>query len=127
MDWYFEALRRYADFEGRSRRKEYWFFGLFNVLFSLLLTFTDTVLGTYSEGLEIGVLGGVYSLAMFIPSLSVLVRRLHDTGRSGWWVWILLLPVIGIIVILVFTVLEGEPRQNFYGADPKARPDPGFG
>ncbi|MDG2332716.1 MAG: DUF805 domain-containing protein [Myxococcota bacterium] len=127
MDWYLQGLRRYADFAGRSRRKEYWYFGLFNCLFTVLIAFVDTLVGTYSQGLGVGLLSGLYSLVIFIPSLSLLVRRLHDTGRSGWWVWIMLLPLIGLIVLLVFLLQDGESHENLYGADPKARPDLAFG
>jgi len=67
----------------------------------------------------VGLLGGIYALAMLIPTLAVSVRRLHDTGRSGWWILIVLIPFIGFIVMLVFMVLDGTPGQNQYGANPK--------
>lgn len=67
----------------------------------------------------VGVLGGLYTLAVLIPSLAVSVRRLHDTNRSGWWLLLLLIPLIGALVILIFTVQDGTPGENTYGADPK--------
>ena len=84
MNWYIEVLKKYAVFSGRARRKEYWFFVLFNVIISLVLTVIDAAMGTYDETVGTGILSGVYLLAIFIPSLAVAVRRLHDTGRSGW-------------------------------------------
>lgn len=119
MDWYREALRKYAVFEGRSRRKEYWFFALFNTLFSTILVLSDSVAGTLDEASGLGLLSGLYSLAVMIPSLSVLVRRLHDTGRSGWWALIIFLPVIGIIVLAVFCLLDSDDGDNRYGSNPK--------
>ena len=118
MDWYREALRKYAEFEGRSRRKEYWFFALFNTLFSTVLVLSDSVAGTLDEATGLGLLSGLYSLAVMIPSLSVLVRRLHDTGRSGWAL-IIFLPLIGIIVLLVFCLLDSDDGDNRYGPNPK--------
>ena len=120
MDWYLEALKKYAVFEGRSRRKEYWFFGLFNAIFSVVLVVTDVLFGTSGGVSGPGLLSGLYTLGVFIPSLAVLVRRLHDTDRSGWWVLISLLPLIGVLVLLVFCLQDSEPGQNQYGFSPKA-------
>ena len=117
MNWYLQALRRYAEFSGRSRRKEYWFFLLFNILISFALGLVDSLLGL--GGADFGVLSGLYGLAVLIPGIAVSVRRLHDTGRSGWWLLIGLIPVIGAIVLLVFLVQDSEPGANQYGANPK--------
>ena len=120
MDWYLEALKKYAVFEGRSRRKEYWFFGLFNAIFSVVLVIADVLFGT-SGGLSgPGFLSGLYTLGVFLPALAVLVRRLHDTNRSGWWVLISFLPLIGVLVLLFFSLQEGQPGENQYGISPKA-------
>lgn len=126
MQWYLKVLKQYADFNGRARRTEFWMFVLFNVLVSIVLGIVDSLLGTasiYSDGAMVtfspGLLGGLYSLAVLIPSLAVTVRRLHDTDRSGWWVLIALIPLVGSIVLLVFTCLEGTRGPNAYGADPK--------
>jgi len=113
MDWYVEVLKKYVEFNGRARRKEYWMFFLINFVIALALGVVDAVLG-------FGLLGGLYALAVLLPSLAVTVRRLHDTGRTGWWILIGLIPLIGIIVILIFMVLEGQPGDNAYGPDPKA-------
>ncbi|MBT3425954.1 MAG: DUF805 domain-containing protein [Gammaproteobacteria bacterium] len=123
MNWYIEVLKKYAVFSGRARRKEYWFFVLFNVIISLVLTVIDAAMGTYDETVGTGILSGVYLLAIFIPSLAVAVRRLHDTGRSGWWNLIILIPLIGIIVLIVFLCLDGNAEENEYGASPKASVD----
>jgi uncharacterized membrane protein YhaH (DUF805 family) len=114
MQWYLKVLKNYVGFGGRARRKEYWMFFLFNVIISIVLAILDAIMGTES------LLNGIYSLAVLLPSLAVTVRRLHDTGRSGWWILISLIPLIGAIVLLVFTCLEGDSYENDYGQDPKA-------
>lgn len=119
MNWYLEVLKKYAVFSGRARRKEYWFFILFNIIISLVLGVIDGFTGSYSEAAGLGLLGGIYSLAVLIPGIAVTVRRLHDTGRSGWWFLIVLVPVIGALALLVFMVLDSKPGQNQYGANPK--------
>ena len=118
MSWYLEALKKYAVFGGRSRRKEYWYFLLFNIIVAIVLAWIDALLGTFSSS-GIGVLSGIYGLAILIPSLAVTVRRLHDIDRSGWWILINLFPLIGSIVLLVFAVSEGTPGNNQYGPNPK--------
>jgi uncharacterized membrane protein YhaH (DUF805 family) len=120
MGWYLEALRKYAVFSGRSRRKEYWYFVLFSLVVSLVLSAIDALLGTFSSSANVGLLGGIYGLAIIIPSIAVSVRRLHDIDRTGWWVLISLVPVIGTIVLLVFAVLDGTPGENRFGPNPKA-------
>jgi len=117
MSWYLEALRNYAKFSGRARRSEYWFFVLFYLIFGLVAGVVDGLVGSD------GFVSVIYLLAMFIPSLSVTVRRLHDTDRSGWWLLISFIPLIGAIVLLVFTVLDSTPGQNQYGPNPKESTD----
>ena len=119
MDWYLGVLKQYAVFKGRARRKEYWFFILFNLIASLLLTLVDFMTGSLDAELGMGMLSGLYSLAILIPSLAVTVRRLHDTGRTGWWLLVGLIPLIGAIVLLVFMLLDSQPNDNEYGANPK--------
>ena len=120
MNWYLQALKKYADFSGRARRREYWVFVLFNLIISVVLSVCDVVLGTYSAAASIGILSGIYTLAVLIPGIAVTVRRLHDTGRSGWWILIVLVPIVGWIVLLVFMLLDTQPGQNAYGPSPKA-------
>jgi len=119
MSWYLEVLKKYAVFSGRARRKEYWYFFLFNVLITIVLLVIDGMTGTLVAEAGIGLLGSIYALAVLIPALAVSVRRLHDTDRSGWWLLIMLVPLIGVIVILVFTVQDSKPGENQYGSNPK--------
>jgi uncharacterized membrane protein YhaH (DUF805 family) len=121
MEWYLLVWKRYAEFNGRSRRKEYWMFALFNMLVALLV-YIPAILLTLAKswtGMALLVLFVVYTLAGFIPSLAVGVRRLHDTGKSGWWFLISLIPLAGGIIFLVFMVLDGNPGINEYGPNPK--------
>lgn len=119
MHWYIDVLKKYAVFEGRARRKEYWIFALISALVLIFLSLVDEMTGWKVWGDE-GVLSLLYSIAVFVPTLAVLVRRLHDTDRSGWWCLILLIPLIGLIVIFVFLVSNGNEGDNRFGPDPKA-------
>ncbi len=120
MNWYVQALKKYADFSGRARRKEYWFFVLFNIIVSILLAIVDVMLGLHAATTGIGILSGLYSLAVIIPSIAVSVRRLHDINRTGWWVLIAFVPFIGALVLLVMALIAGTRGANDYGPDPKA-------
>ncbi|MEH6939434.1 DUF805 domain-containing protein [Bacillus sp. JJ664] len=113
MEWYLKVLKNYVGFEGRARRKEYWMFNLFNVIAIILLSFIESFTGISP------VLSGVYSVAVFLPSLAVGARRLHDIGKSAWWLLIGLIPIIGGLVLLVFTLLKSEDHDNKYGPNPK--------
>ena len=119
MNWFLIALKKYAVFSGRSSRSEYWYFILFYMLFLFVFMFIDAMIGSYDSEAEIGLFSGVFVLAMLIPSIAVLVRRLHDTDRSGWWILIGLVPLIGAIVLIVFAVQDSKPGENQYGSNPK--------
>jgi uncharacterized membrane protein YhaH (DUF805 family) len=119
VSWYLEALKKYAVFSGRARRMEYWYFVLFNLIVAIVLALIDTLLGTTTGVSSFGILSGIYSLAVLIPTLAVLVRRLHDIDRTGWWIFINLIPLVGTIVLLVFALTPGTPGSNRYGPDPK--------
>ena len=119
MNWYLHVLKNYATFSGRARRKEYWMFFLISALISIVLTLLDILLGTYSVEYEAGLFSGLYSLLILIPSIAVVVRRLHDTDRSGWWILISLIPLIGVIVLFVFMCLDSQPGTNRFGVNPK--------
>lgn len=106
FDWYLQVLKKYAVLRGRARRKEYWYFTLFTVIIALALAFVGEGIGLKDT------LGNLYNLAVFLPSIAVGVRRLQDTGRSGWW---LLLPIVNVI----FLALDGHRGGNHYGDDPK--------
>ena len=92
---------------------------MFNIIISIVLAVIDVMTGTYSTQTGFGLLGGIYALAVLIPSIAVSVRRLHDTGRSGWWLLIILIPLIGAIVLLVFFLQDSKPGENQFGANPK--------
>lgn len=119
MNWYLKVLKQYADFNGRARRQEYWMFVLFNIIFSVVAAILDNVLGLASPEVGYGILTGLYSLAVLIPSLAVAVRRLHDTSRSGWWIFIALVPIIGGIWLIVLLAQDSTPGDNEYGPNPK--------
>jgi len=112
MNWYLEAFRNYANFSGRARRKALWMFLLLHMIVYAVLFAIDIGIGT------IGVFSGIYSLAALVPIIAVQVRRLHDVGRSGWWLLISLVPIVGLI-ILVFFIQDSAPGENQYGANPK--------
>src|SRR3712207_4024073 len=119
MGWYLEAFKKYAVFGGRSRRMEYWSFVLFNFVVFVVLAGIDALLGTFSSAAGVGLLSGIYVLATLVPILALTVRRLHDFDRSGWWVLVYLIPLIGPIVLFVFALLDGTPGDNRYGPNPK--------
>ncbi len=126
MGYMLMPLKRYADFSGRSRRKEYWMFMLGVIIASIVLSLlflggVDFSTGTLNSGFGIGIAAIlIFSLAIFIPALAVQVRRFHDQDKSGWFVLLNFVPYIGGIVVLVMMCLEGTPGPNRYGPDPKA-------
>lgn len=113
MDYYKKVITNYTGFSGRARRKEYWMFTLVNALIGLALGIIEGIINMKD------VLSGLYSLAVLIPSLAVSFRRLHDTGRSAWWLLLVLVPIIGWIALLVFLVQDSQPGTNVYGPNPK--------
>lgn len=117
MNWFLLALKKYAVFSGRSQRSEYWFFVLFYLIIYIVLAVLDGLV--FKSGSQIGILSGVFSLAMIVPSLAVAARRLHDTDRSGWWQLLVLIPLIGVIVLIVFLAQDTKPGENKYGPSPK--------
>lgn len=126
MEWMLMPLRRYADFSGRSRRKEYWMFALFNMLISTsigvlaLALFVAGLSETAMLSILYPVIGlaSLYGLFAFIPGLAVTIRRLHDTDRSGWWLLAGFIPLIGAFLLLVFYITEGTRGPNRFGPDP---------
>ena len=116
MEWYLKVVRdNYANFNGRASRQEYWMFFLFNIIFAIVAGFVDGFLG-------LGFLYLLYSVAVLIPSLAVGVRRLHDVNKSGWWLFISLIPIIGAIWLLILLCTDSNPGENNYGPSPKAAP-----
>jgi uncharacterized membrane protein YhaH (DUF805 family) len=118
MQWYLAVLKNYAGFSGRARRTEYWMFALVNLVVSLVLYILT--FATHSGFFLVLVF--LYGLAVLLPSLAVFVRRLHDIGMSAWWILISLVPLVGGIVLFVFSVLPGNQGPNRYGDDPKGAP-----
>lgn len=112
IDWMLMAWRKYADFSGRARRKEYWMYILGYVIVSVVLAIIGSILST-------SLLGYAFMLVALVPSIAVGIRRLHDTERSGWWMLLGLIP-LGGLVLLVFFVMEGTRGNNAFGPDPKA-------
>ena len=113
FDWFLKCLKNYTNFSGRARRKEYWFFRLTIFLLVIATSIIDAILGT-----EV-IFTGLFVLATLIPDLAVSIRRLHDTGRSGWWLLISCVPLIGIILLIIWFTKEGESEPNLYGSSPK--------
>ena len=112
MHWYLDVLKKYAVFDGRARRMEFWMFTLFNCIIAIVLAIIETMLGIFG-------ISALYSLAVLLPGIGVSIRRLHDIDRTGWWLLIGFVPVIGIIVLLVFCFMDGTPGDNRFGSNPK--------
>ncbi|GIF47169.1 uncharacterized membrane protein YhaH (DUF805 family) [Asanoa ferruginea] len=121
------VFSQYVGFSGRARRSEYWWFALFAILLNVVARILDSVLFDTSTA-STGIFGIIVGLALFLPGLAVAVRRLHDTDRTGWWVLIGLVPLVGAIVLLVFMVSDSKPGANRFGASPKEQAvgAPGF-
>ena len=113
MEWYLKVVRdNYANFNGRASRQEYWMFFLFNMIFAIVIMGIDIILG-------LGFLNIIYSLVVMIPGIAVGIRRLHDIGKSGWWLFIGFIPIIGAIWLIVLTCKDSNPEENKYGSSPK--------
>ena len=112
IDWFVKCLKNYVTFDGRARRKEFWFFMLVSFILGIIVQIIDAILGTDK------ILNGVLNLALFLPSLAVGARRLHDTGRSGWW-QLLVLTIIGIIPLIIWWASNTKPENNQWGQPAK--------
>lgn len=117
MNWYTSVLKKYAVFDGRASRTEFWMFVLFNIIAAVIVAIVDHILGTRTSS-GVGILGSIYSLAVLLPTIGVSIRRLHDTGRSGFWLLLAFVPFIGAVVLIVFYILESQPGDNEYGPYP---------
>ncbi len=115
MNWYIGVLKNYVGFSGRARRTEYWMYALFNFVISAVLGIIDSQIGT-------NIPAYIYTLAVLLPSIAVAMRRLHDTERSGAWLFLLLIPIVGAIILIIFFAMEGTRGPNRYGQDPKQVP-----
>ena len=112
MNEYLGVLKKYAVFSGRARRKEFWMFVLINFIIAVVLSGVDMMLG-------LGFLGFIYAIATLVPALAVGARRLHDIGKTGWWQLVGLVPLIGLIILIIFFVMDSNPGDNQYGPNPK--------
>ncbi len=112
MKWFIQAFKKYAVFNGRARRKEFWMYYLFLIIFMVVAAVIDAAMGSF-------VLSAVFTLVTLVPTLSVYIRRLHDTGRSGWWILISLIPLVGSLVLFYFLISDGGVEDNQYGESPK--------
>lgn len=112
-------MKKYVDFSGRARRTEYWMFILFNMIFGVVALVLDSLLGSASKGSVYGLFYSLFSLAILLPTWAVTVRRLHDIGKSGWWIFISLIPLIGGIWLFILTLTDSQPGDNEYGPNPK--------
>ena len=120
MTWALMPLQKYAEFSGRSRRKEYWMFFLFTFVVAVVLAIVDTALGTYNKTIGVGLLQGLFYLAVLVPSIAVNTRRLHDTGKSGWFQLLFIIPLVGFILWIIWMVTDSDAGDNKYGPNPKA-------
>ena len=116
MNWYIKCLQHYADFRGRARRSEYWYFFLFNMIVWFVITFVVAYIAGEIVGM---IIGDIYALGVFIPSLAVGVRRLHDAGKSGWYYLVGFIPLVGGIWLLILFCKDSQPGTNEWGANPK--------
>lgn len=127
MDWMLLPYKRYFEFTGRSRRKEYWMFTLLQILIALAIVALAFSFSNQGEDAVLGVLYGglgLLVLVSFIPSLAVQVRRFHDQNLTGWLVLLGFIPYVGGLIILIFMCIDGTRGPNKYGADPKGGVDP---
>ena len=113
MNWYISVLKKYTVFNGRATRPEYWYFILINLAISFVLAFIDKNIGNG------GLIYTIYSLAVFLPSIAVTARRLHDIDKTGWWQLLFFIPIVGLIIMIIFLAQDSKPYENKYGPNPK--------
>ncbi|WP_077737128.1 DUF805 domain-containing protein [Bacillus sonorensis] len=118
MKWYFKALKNYIGFQGRARRKEFWTFAIFSYLVLVIYGVIKGLMNLPLTGTD-SFLGGLYLIAVFLPALAVTIRRLHDTGKNGGWIFSVFIPLIGMLTLLILLCLDGEKGENQYGPNPK--------
>lgn len=113
MHWYLDVLKKYTEFGSRAGRQEFWMFALCNFIVAAVVGFVARMIG-------IEILAGLYSLAVLLPCIALWVRRLHDTNRPGWWLLLVLIPVLGWLILLILAVMASDSGDNKYGANPSA-------
>lgn len=121
MNYFIECItKKYFQFKGRARRKEFWYFVLFNVIIALVIGIIEVMVSGGNTYQSPGALSSLYTLLVLIPSIAVTVRRLHDNNRSGWWYLMNFVPIVGPIILLIFLVQKGTAGENRFGSDPLA-------
>lgn len=118
MKYFIEPIKNYATFTGRATRQQYWMFTLIYILFYIATIILDVALGLFDEETGYGLFSMVYTIGLLLPYLALLARRLHDIGRSAWWILLIVIPLIGPIVILIFTVIGSQQEENKWGPNP---------
>jgi uncharacterized membrane protein YhaH (DUF805 family) len=126
MKWYLQVLRKYAVFTGRAQRKEFWIFGLIHLLIIVLLKGIEVLVKRSHPDSHFALIREFYELAVLIPVIAVTVRRLHDTNRSGWWYFIIFIPLAGIINLMIFMAQDSQPGKNRFGPNPKTNLERGI-
>lgn len=119
MNWYLQVIKQYAVFSGRARRREFWIFTIFNMIFIIITMELDNILGLTIGEFPFGFIYFIYAIVVFIPSIAVSVRRMHDIGKSGWMLLIGFIPVLGAIWLIVLTLTDSQFGENKYGPNPK--------
>lgn len=118
MKYYFLAFKKYAVFSGRSTRSEYWYFTFISLLIFGLFFVCDIAM-MYGSGIDFPIFSQIYNLIIVIPSLALGARRLHDIGKSGWWMLVVIIPLVGALYLIYFLMKDGQVESNIYGSNPK--------
>lgn len=115
MNYFLDALKNYVNFTGRATRQQYWMYILFYIVFYFVAVMLDINLGQFDEEEMTGFISTIYTFGLLLPTIAILARRLHDIGRSSWWILLILIPVAGSLVILIFTLIDSQKGENEYG------------
>lgn len=119
-EWYIDVVKnKYAKFDGRAGRKEFWYFILVNIIIIFTLSLIDGLTGTFSSEIGMGLLSGIYTVVVLIPGIAVSIRRLHDSGLCGWWILLGIIPIIGGLILIILYVRDSTNEANKYGPNPK--------
>ena len=119
MNYFLDALKNYATFSGRATRQQYWMYILFYIVFYFIAVMLDINLGQFDKEKMTGFISTFYTFGLLLPTVAILARRLHDIGRSSWWILLILIPVIGSLVILIMTLMDSQKNENKYGVSLK--------
>ena len=122
LNWFLDAIKKYAVFSGRAGRKEYWSFFFVYLIISIFTSVLDIIIGKFDMKSGLGPISGAFYLATLLPALGIAIRRFHDTGRSGWWVLIIFVPIVGLIIYIVLLARAGDTGENNYGPVPSQVP-----